>query len=476
MSNYMRRVKLLILIAFKLFQRRLKYFLIGFFLVVAATFLLIKLSPSLRNTNSISEGIIGTYQEHDLPETVTRLLSTGLVSVNQSGEAIPGLASGWDVNNDATVFTFKLKSNLHWSDGTPVHSSEMDFPMEDVEVSYPDDSTIQFKLKDSFAPFPTLLTKPVFKKGAKLVGVGNYSISRCNEFLIFPMPCLFKSRIFITKIVIQSTDPNLPKVNLRFYPQEKIAQTALNLGEVQSILGVSEVPKDPSPVITYKQEQLFNKVVAVFFNTKDPLLGNKQLRLALSYAIPKINEQYGAKGPIPPTSWVFNSDLKDHIGDKESAKSELARAKQNLSADDLNKEIVLTSTPQHEAIAKQIVTAWQSLGLKAILRVESGIPQNFQALLITQSIPADPDQYALWHSTQTKSNLTKYSSPRIDKDLEDGRKTNKAEDRKAKYLDFQKVLMDDAPAAFLYYPEYNIVYFKKIQENLQKILPLQLSD
>ena len=119
---------------------------------------------------------------------------------------------------------------------------------------------------------------------------------------------------------------------------------------------------------------------------------------------------------------------------------------------------------------------WQELGLNAKLRVESGIPQNFQALLITQIIPQDPDQYQLWHSTQTLTNLSKYSSPRADKDLEDGRKTASEEERKEKYMDFQKVLMEDAPATFLYYPKYNIIYLKKIEGLLSKILPIQLPD
>ena len=83
-----------------------------------------------------------------------------------------------------------------------------------------------------------------------------------------------------------------------------------------------------------------------------------------------------------------------------------------------------------------------------------------------------PDQYYLWHATQTKTNLTKYDSKRVDKDLEDGRKTVKEEDRKVKYFDFQKTILEDAPAAFLYFPKYNILYLKKSEPLLNKILTL----
>jgi peptide/nickel transport system substrate-binding protein len=474
MTKYVRTLKVFILIGVKYLRRKIKLVSVGFLIVLSVIFLLIKFSPALRNTTSISEGIIGTYQEHDLPETVTRLLSEGLIDTDPSGRVLPKLVSGWEVNNDATIFKFKLKDNLKWNDGTPVRSQDLEYSIADVEVTYPDEKTIQFKLKDSFSPFPSLLGKPVFKKGGYLIGVGKYNIDKCSVFFVFSKPCIFKSRVFITKIILEPTSPDLPKVNLRFYPSEKIAQTALSLGEVQGLLGVSELPKDTSPVVTYTQKQAYNRVIAVLYNTQDSILTNRSLRQALSYSIPKIEGELAAKGPIPPTSWVFNSEMDEHIGNTEAAKSALARARQNLNPDDLKKEIVLICTPQYEVIGKEIVLAWQNLGLKAVLRVESGIPQNFQALLTAQSLTTDPDQYALWHSTQSKSNLTKYSSARIDKDLEDGRKTTEEEERKAKYLDFQRVLMEDAPAAFLYYPKYNVVYFKKIEENLNKILPLQL--
>ena len=41
---------------------------------------------------------------------------------------------------------------------------------------------------------------------------------------------------------------------------------------------------------------------------------------------------------------------------------------------------------------------------------------------------------------------------RIDKLLEDGRKYINPTDRKKEYLDFQKIMADELPAAFLYYP------------------------
>ena len=150
----------------------------------------------------------------------------------------------------------------------------------------------------------------------------------------------------------------------------------------------------------------------------------------------------------------------------------MERAKAQIPEDKLHAEIILTSTPNLEDVGKEIILAWRSLGFDAKLRVESGVPQNFQTLLITQSIPVDPDQYFLWHATATKTNIAKVDVKRIDKDLEDGRKIINEDDRKIKYFDFQKALLEEAPAIFLYFPKYNIVYLKKSENLLNKVLSL----
>src|SRR6185369_8402425 len=73
---------------------------------------------------------------------------------------------------------------------------------------------------------------------------------------------------------------------------------------------------------------------------------------------------------------------------------------------------------------------------------------NFQVVLVGQEIPPDPDQYYLWDSTQS-TNFTGYKNPRIDKLLEDGRKSIDQSERKSIYQDFQQFLVEETPAIFL---------------------------
>lgn len=454
-----RNLKLTLLVGFETIKRN------KLVLGISALVLIILLTAQFKfnlffNSNSITLGLIGTYQTHDLPEEVTKLISQGLVVEDQGGRIKGNLVTGWETNNDATDFKFQLKDNLKWIDGSPIKASDLEFSIPNVDVSTPDDKTIEFKLKESYSPLPSLLTKPVIKKGS-MIGIGPYKITRID-----------KSRIFITKIELKPSNPGLPSVNIRFYPNEKVAITGFNLGEIQSLLGFSSLKLLSGSNIGFLQKDDHTKIVSILFQTKDAFLSNRSLRQALAYITPKIAGEEVADNPYPHNFWAYDDSSKKYLDNPDEAKSAMDRAKASMPDDKLKGELILTATPNLEGVGTQVISAWKSLGFDAKIRIESGIAQNFQALLITQSIPIDPDQYVLWHATQEKTNLSKYDSKRVDKDLEDGRKTITEDDRKLKYFDFQKTLLEDTPAVFLYFPKYNIAYLKKKEAILQRVLSI----
>ena len=461
MSNLIfRNLKVAFLVSLETLKRN--KLAIGISILAIAFFYIAQFKFNLfYNSNSISLGLIGTYQEHDLPEEVTKLVSQGLVTSDENGRIEGNLAFGWETNNDATEFKFKLKDDLKWVDGTSIKSGDLVFAIPNVEISIPNEKTIQFNLKESYSPLPSLLTKPLIKKGS-MIGTGPYRIVKIE-----------KSRVFITKIELRSKDPNLPVIYVRFYPNEKVAITGFNLGEVQVLLGFSNIKTfiNNSNIGTLQKID-HTKLVSILFQTKDALLSSRSLRQALAFITPKIEGEELADNPYPHNFWAYDKNSKKYLDNPEEAKLAMERAKSQVSDEKLHGEIILTATPNLEEVGNKIISAWKTLGFDAKIRTESGIAQNFQALLITQSIPIDPDQYFLWHATQTKTNLTKYDSKRADKDLEDGRKIIAEEDRQLKYFDFQKTLLEDTPAVFLYYPKYNIAYLKKKEDLLKKVLSL----
>lgn len=51
---------------------------------------------------------------------LARALFQGLTSVNSKGEPVPGAAESWDISPDGSVYTFHLRPDAKWSDGSPV--------------------------------------------------------------------------------------------------------------------------------------------------------------------------------------------------------------------------------------------------------------------------------------------------------------------------------------------------------------------
>jgi len=449
------------------FLRRKKWLLISLLIIIL---IIGGTSYYFFNANyrdELSEGIVGTHEERDLPDVVLNLISKPLIKVDKTGSPSAELAESWESNKEANLYKVKLKPDLKWADGLPVKASEIYLSIPDVQITALDDSTLEFKLVDTFSPFPTLLTKPILRKsidstfGFELVGVGPYKIESVK-----------KDGPFVKKLEFISDDQTNPTVLLTFYPNEKIAKTAFKLGEVEALLGVNDTTDLNFNNLAVKSFTNFTQLVTIFLNTEDPNLSDENLRLGLAFGAPEIADTQIANTSLSPSSWAFNPNAKDFLNNNEKAEEYLKKVQKGK-----DETITLTATTSLAGVGERVIESWNNLGLKAVLRAESGIPQNFQALLITQNIPADPDQYSLWHSTQKGgTNISRIASPRIDKDLEDGRKITDFETRKKKYQDFQKILLDEAPAIFLYFPKYEVVYMKKTEAILTKVLQTQLSN
>ena len=82
--------------------------------------------------------------------------------------------------------------------------------------------------------------------------------------------------------------------------------------------------------------------------------------------------------------------------------------------------------------------------------------KDFEAIILGWGLGLDPDQYEIWHSSQTgpdELNHISYKNPKVDELLEAGRRTFNQEKRKAIYGELQEVLADDQPVIFLYVPD-----------------------
>ncbi len=384
---------------------------------------------------TIKVGLVGQYQLNDIPLEILQELSYGLTSVSEKGEATPALVENWSVLDEGKTYVFKLKEDkLFWHDKKEFSSSDINYNFNDIEFSVNGNSLV-FKLKEPFAPFPIVLSKPLFRKG--LIGLGNYKVKK-----------IVSSGKFIKSILLVSTvKKNLPSKLYRFYNNENDLKTGFNLGEINTVSNIFNLNNlELGSSVKVTQSIMSDAYIGLFFNTTNPPYSSKSFRQALAYAIPKDSGNKRALTPINPASWVYNPDVKPYHQDITHAKELLKNEKTDETL-----FINILTFPQFEDIANQVRDSWKQLNINSEVKIISAVPENFDVLIIGKEIPKDPDQYSFWHSTQ-EGNLSAFKNFRIDKLLEDGRRTIDEEERKSIYFDFQRFLVEEVPVIFLYHP------------------------
>ena len=415
------------------FKRFKAIILIGVVLGVVFFLLISLLIPNIESTNE-RIGVVGRYTPDLLPEEISSKISSGLTKVDVNGNVIPAIAKSWESTDGGKTWIFTIDDNSTWQDGKKVVTSDIDYEFSDATVEIIDNKTIKFNLDSQFSAFPIIVSRPIFKKG--LIGVGEWKVKKISL-----------SGGYLQKLEITNKDKKekiTNKISYKFYPSEERLKLAFKLGEIDIIKGI----QDPSPfdqwkIVSLNQEIGYNNFVGLFFNVEDEKLSDKIIRQSLAYAIDK-NNLPGERslGPISPTSWSYNSQIKPYQRDLEKSKD----------AKDL--KITLSTLPNLLKVAETIKMNWEEAGVTTEIRVVTNVPEDYQVFLATVDIPKDPDQYSLWHSTQTSTNISRFKNPRIDKLLEDGRIELDQETRKKIYLDFQRFIVEEVPAVFLYHPTY----------------------
>lgn len=388
-------------------------------------------------------GYEGTYTVQTLPKEILREVSNGLTLVTLNGQIQPAAADSWTITKDK-IYTFKIKKGIRFHNGQELTSENVNLNFKDVAKKPIDKYTIQFELKNPYAPFLTSVANPIF--GKDLSGIGRYRVDEVDV-----------NGGFVRTITLADTKDKTKKKKIYFYPTQKALKVAFMLGEVDKIYGALSPVVDATDLSKWKKVKVekytnYNTLVTIFYNNNDSILNDKKVRQALNYALPEsIAAGERAFGPISPLSIYYSRPPTYKISDIELSKTLLSTVK-----DPMKEPLVISTTDEYQKVALDIQKDWEKIGIKSKIKIVQDIPSDFQVFIYKFQLPHDPDQYVLWHSDQL-NNITHYKNLRIDKLLEDGRSTTDPEKRRKNYADFQKYLTDDVPASFYYFPiEYNL--------------------
>ena len=474
------------------------------------------------------EGNIGQPQHinpllsasNDIDSDLTEIIYNGLLKYDEQGNLVPDLAENYEINEDKTTYTFHLKKNIVWHDGTPFNAYDVIFTFnlitdpayksplrsnwQGVTVNLVDDYTFTF----TTIPYAGFLNNTTFgilpKHLWDSIKPDNFPLTQLNLEPIGTGPFKYNTfqkdsngNILAYKLVANpnyfSDKSYLSKITFNFYSDENSMLDAYNRKEIMGMSSISS--QKITEIKNQKSSQVHTFFIprysAVFLNQMRSLpLNDEKVREALNYGtdreeLVKIilnGEGSPIYSPILPKMIGYAEDLGRVDFDLEKAKNILDDAGWKITDNNFRKkndtplEITLITTDWDEfsQTAELLKTQWGKIGIKvnlnklAISDIQQNYirPREYEALLFGQALGADPDLYSFWHSAQKTDpglNLAIFGDNATDKLIEDARIEFDLEKRTALYNDFQKELLKEIPAIFLISPKYIYPLNKKIQ-------------
>ena len=224
--------------------------------------------------------------QQDITGAIDRNIVDSLVSEDAKGIFHPWLAKSWEVSKDLKTYTFHLRSDVKFTDGTPFDAAAVKTNFDRIAnpatksqyaasllgpytgTTVVDPDTVKITFSQPFAPFLQAASAPqlgfyspatIAKNGAQLGSGGPVDVGTG--------PFVFSSYTKGQSVVLTrnpnyhwapATDPHqgpayLDKLTFRFLPQDSTRIGALQSGQVQ---GASAIP--PADVKTLKADSALN--------------------------------------------------------------------------------------------------------------------------------------------------------------------------------------------------------------------------
>lgn len=472
-----------------------------------------------------TEGVVGTISQlnplfsavNSAETSATALIFSGLTKRNGSAQVIPDLAEKWEISPDGKNYTFHLRKNVKWHDGTPFSADDVIFTINtiqnpDVRSPYldtwkgvaaakKDSNTVVFTLPNAYSPFLTLTNVPIVPAHIlQKVPARNIKISEFSTAPIGTGPYVFTElkKIRTSEEVILSSNPDYYKKQP--YIDSFTIKTYGNVDELVSgyskreVAGIEKVPtSEISSQRRLPDIRLYQAATGsydvMFFNLRKGVQKNISLRQAIALSVnrkdltQKAYDGYASfiYTPIPPGFLGSNSALKQNQ-DLAAAKKKLADDGFVAGADGILKKgtekatLRLVTSDDTEKIieAEEIQKTLKALGIEVKIEryplnalIQNHIrPRDFDILLISQNLGADSDLYAFWSSTQATDpglNFSGITDRRLDKLIEQARAITNPTTRAEKYKQALQIIWDNTAAVFLVRPEYDYGVSSKIK-------------
>ena len=453
------------------------------------------------------------------PNDLDALLFEPLVRVLPTGTVQGRLASHWEVSPDGRSYTFTLRPDARWSDGTPLTADDVVFTVrtvqdpqfpgallnqswKDIIATAVDAGHVRFALPGHNAGFLANLELLDIVPAHLLAGKAMAELASASPNLNpvgtgpFRMVSTQGDRIQLERNPFAWRRPWLESVTIRSFPSQAAALDALDRGQIDGLANLT-----PSGAAQEKANTQVKVLVSSTYQyaelilnlkTDEPYFQDVGVRQAIAKAIDRtaiIRDVLGGQAvpddaPIPRSiTWAYDGAAQQPAYDPVAAAKLLDNAGWTLvngirtkGTTSLSFGLTVSSdVPPYEHVADKVASQLSQVGIIAEVRPVTTAslihdylnPRTFDMTLTAFDNGPDPDVYSFWHSSQAHPGGFNFAGMKknvfIDGDLEDGRNTLDLTARAKAYATFQEDFAKEIPAVFLYSPRYVMAVNRRIR-------------
>ena len=429
----------------------------------------------------------------------------------------PYLAESWEFSDDSLSLTLNLAENATFHDGEPVESHDVAFsiamnqenhpfkPMFSsvTSVDTPDPKTVVINLAN---PHPAILIAmspgllPIFPEHiygevenirdctcnvepGELVGSGPFKLEEFDPtngvIRMSPNEDFFLGRPYVDELVIAVR----PAANEMITEMEN---GEIHIGNVQGVADLQRVSDSETLTVTPRGYEGIGAVVSMQFNLEDEVVGIKEVRQAIAYAIDKdfiINELHSglpfrAKSPIHPGSPYYDETMEGYEFDQAKAAELLDAAGFEADADGdrgitLTMDAIPTADDYQSALAEYAKSALSEIGINLELRTSPDFGTWATSYLAARDYDITMQILFMWadpiigvHRSFLEANIqpipfannSAYINPELEEMMAAAGSEQDIDARVAAYAEIQAVLAEDLPFHWLEALPTNSVY------------------
>jgi oligopeptide transport system substrate-binding protein len=449
----------------------------------------------------------------------------GLMAVDAAGDLIPGLAESHTVSPDGLIYTFTLRENLRWSDGTPLTSEDVVYsfrrsvdpslatrsgrvlsavrnyrqilrgliPPVRLAVSGPDPRTVRIEIEtptsymlDALASFsaaivPRHAIEPHGERWttpANIVTSGAYTLAEWIP----------NTSIRLVKNANYHDAANVAIEEVIFYPVERPA-TAVTRFRAQELDIVFNIPADQIDSLRssgYAEQIHSSPSIGVFYvllNLKTGPTRDVRVREALSLTVDRdlISRQL-LRNEGDPAYTIVPAAMPNYEApplpmQSMSMDERKARARALLqeagypAANPLPITYNFGGQESNRRIAVALQSMWQEIGINVTLEnvggngvVADARTGNFEAMRYQYYAPfQDPVVFLQLMQSEANVNLSGYANPTFDAALLAADRTLDPAERVRRLQEVERMIMADFPVIPIYYNQRNYLVAPRVQ-------------